>query len=257
VTAQMNPLDALELSARRLHRIVGTLDDATIVRPAYPAEWTIAQVMSHLGSGAAIGRRRLEDELAGRVTPDDIAPQVWDDWNAKSARAQVDDGLVADAALVSALGALDDEERARIDVAMGPLRFGFDGLVHLRLNEHAVHTWDIEVALDDSATIPVEVAALVVDNLELIARFTARATPGAPATVTIGTSDVERRFTLELTDEGASLVPSVDTTSDRDVVLPAEAFARLVYGRLDPTHMPPVNGDPELIDRIRATFPGP
>jgi hypothetical protein len=30
----------------------------------------------------------------------------------------------------------------------------------------------------------------------------------------------------------------------------------MVYGRLDPAHTPPFAGDPELLDRARAVFPG-
>ena len=39
--------------------------------------------------------------------------------------------------------------------------------------------------------------------------------------------------------------------------MPAEAFIRLVYGRLDPAHTPAVDGDAALLDQLRATFPGP
>ena len=33
---------------------------------------------------------------------------------------------------------------------MGPMQFDFGGLVGLRLNEHTLHTWDIEVVDDPS-----------------------------------------------------------------------------------------------------------
>ena len=141
---------------------------------------------------------------------------------------------------------------------MGPMSFDFDGFVGLRLNEHAFHTWDIDVALDQNATIPVPVAHFVVDNLELVGRYTAKPTAGDPATIDVRTTDPERRFTLELTAEGATLTPSAITTGSGDIEMPAETFARLVYGRLDPAHAPlPLAGDPAVIDRLRATYPGP
>jgi hypothetical protein len=40
-----------------------------------------------------------------------------------------------------------------------------------------------------------------------------------------------------------------------DLVLPAEAFIRLVYGRLDADHTPAVAGSADL-DALRAAFPG-
>jgi len=44
---------------------------------------------------------------------------------------------------------------------------------------------------------------------------------------------------------------------DPDLVLPAEAFCRLVYGRLDPEHTPAFTGDASLLDTLRAVFLGP
>ena len=132
-------------------------------------------MLSHLGSGAVIMRRRLEDIRAGRETPDDFAPSVWDEWNAKTPRAQADDALVADEAVLQALEAVDEGERARLTFPMGPLSLGFDEFAGLRLNEHAFHSWDIAVVLDDDARLPSDAAALVVDNLALIARFSGRA----------------------------------------------------------------------------------
>jgi hypothetical protein len=38
--------------------------------------------------------------------------------------------------------------------------------------------------------------------------------------------------------------------------LPAEAFVRLVYGRLDPDHTPPVETGGDELDALRKVFPG-
>jgi hypothetical protein len=38
--------------------------------------------------------------------------------------------------------------------------------------------------------------------------------------------------------------------------LPAEAFVRLVYGRLDPDHTPPLTSRQVDLDRLRRAFPG-
>jgi len=38
--------------------------------------------------------------------------------------------------------------------------------------------------------------------------------------------------------------------------LPAEAFVRLVYGRLGPHHTPPVEADVIDLDELRQLFPG-
>jgi len=50
---------------------------------------------------------------------------------------------------------------------------------------------------------------------------------------------------------------AADGSAASDLVLPAEAFERLVYGRLDPAHTPDVEGDASLLDELRRVFPGP
>jgi uncharacterized protein (TIGR03083 family) len=248
-------LEVLRTSADRLRALVAPLDDDDLDRSAYPTEWSIADVLSHLGSGAIIQHRRMDDALAGELLPDDFAPAVWATWNAKSARAKADDALEADRALIERLESLNDADRAGFHLEMGPLTFDFDGFVAIRLNEHAFHTWDIEVALDPTATIPVDVAALVVDNLDLVARFTGKPTD-TTRTITVDTTMPARRFTIELTTDSVTFTAGA-TDADADLVMPAEAFARLVYGRLDPEHTPPVERGERALEELRPVFPGP
>jgi uncharacterized protein (TIGR03083 family) len=248
-------LQALEASADRLRTLVMPLDDTALDQRAYPTEWTIADVLSHLGSGAVIQQRRLDDALAGRSTPDDIGPPVWDEWNAKSPRAKADDGLRADQALVDRIATVTDDEAAAVRIALGPLELDLDAFVALRLNEHAFHTWDIAVALAPTAVIPADAAALVVDNLDLIARFSARPT-GDARSITVRTTEPERSFTIELAPDAVTVTAGANAT-DPDLVLPAEAYARLVYGRLDADHTPPFEGDASALDLLRRVFPGP
>ena len=253
-------LAALQTSVIRLHRLVEALDEAQLVAPAYPSEWSVADVMSHLGSGAVIMQRRVEDGLAGRDLPDDFAPSVWDEWNAKSPLDKAIDGLSVDDALVERFAGLTDAERAGLAVSLGPLTLDATALVTVRLNEHVLHTWDIEVARQPDATLPDNVVALVVDNLELIGRFTARPDGGDPQRIVVQTTAPEREFIIEIGRDGVTFAPadeSAHNESTAEIESPAEAFIRLVYGRLDPDHTPAVKGDAAVLDRLRAVFPGP
>jgi len=240
-------LTALRLSSDRLRALVQPLDDGTLAQSAYPEEWSIADVLSHLGSGAVIMSRRLADSRDGLETPDTFAPSVWDEWNAKDDRSKAADGLAADRELLGQLEALTDEERASLELSMGPLRLGFDETVSVRLNEHALHTWDIEVALDPDAVIPDAIVSQVVDHLAMIAGFTGRPT-GTTRTIVVATTDPERRFQIGLTPDAVSFGTAPDG-STVDATVPAEQWIRLVYGRLDPD-------DPVLRELI-AVFPGP
>jgi uncharacterized protein (TIGR03083 family) len=226
-------VEALRSSVARLGGLASTMADADLTRPAYPADWKIADVLSHIGSGAIIMLRRLEDTLAGTDTPDDLA---------------------ADAALLERIDRVTDRERDRFSMGMGPMSLDFDAFVGMRLNEHAFHTWDIEVVVDPAATIPEPVAAVVVDNLEMIARYTAKPS-GDTATITVATTKPPRRFTVALTPESVTFTPTTAEAA-ADLDLTAEAFARLVYGRLDPRHTPRNDDDPGL-DKLRRVFPGP
>ena len=246
-------LDALEGSVARLRTIVEPLTDDQLRLPAYPTEWNIADVVSHLGSGAEIHTLRLDAALADRDSPDDLAPRVWDVWNAKSPRAQATDGLQAARALLDRLESMTPEQRTALRLSLGPLELDFDRLVGLRLNEHALHTWDVEVALTPTATIPPDATGFVVDNLSLIARFAGRPLASA-RDLHIRTTEPARDFTLSVGPEGVSLEPRAESHPP-DLELPAEALIRLVYGRLDPAHTPPVTGLVDL-DELRRAFPG-
>jgi uncharacterized protein (TIGR03083 family) len=246
-------LDALRSSVQHLHDVVAPLGLRRLEEPAYPQEWTIADVLSHVGSGAVIMQRRLADALAGQPTPDDFAPSTWDEWNAKQPRAKADDALTADRELLGRLDGLTGAERAGFRLAMGPIAVDFDGFVGLRLNEHALHTWDIEVALDPDARVRADAAALVVDNLGLIARYTGKPT-GTSGTVTVRTTDPARWFAVDL---DAVSMTALDRGERADLTLPAEALVRLVYGRLDAAHTPRTEGDPQVLEELRRAFPGP
>jgi uncharacterized protein (TIGR03083 family) len=248
-------LHALRASVARLRGIIEPLDDAKLEQQAYPTEWRIADVLSHVGSGAVIMTRRIEDGLAGRSLPDDFAPAVWEEWNAKSPREKADDALAADRELVDRIEAVGEQERSAFSTSFGPLTVGFDELVAFRLNEHGLHTWDVEVALDQAATLHREQIALIIDNLGLIARFTAKPT-GSLRTIAVRTTEPARDFVVELASDSVTF-SAEPADVQRQLVLPAEAFARLVYGRLDPEHTPPFEGDADNLDELRKVFPGP
>jgi uncharacterized protein (TIGR03083 family) len=256
VEAMLDPLNALRSSVDRLAAFVRPLDDVAVAGRAYPSQWTIADVLSHLGSSAVIAQRRLDDSLTGSPTPDDFNPGVWDEWNAKSPRTKVEDGLVADGSFVARLEAVAPAERSRFKTPMGPLELDWDAFVRMRLNEHLLHEWDVIVSVDPAATLDADGTALVVDNLELIARFTAKPN-GDPRAITVGTTDPDRSFAVTI-EPGTVTFAAAASAERPDLSMPAESFVRLVYGRLDPDHTPrSVAGEPAALDQLRAVFPGP
>jgi len=255
--SMMERLVALRASVTRLSAIVGGFDADQLRAQAYPKEWSVAEVLSHLGSAAVVQSARLDAALAGAELADDFPQGVWDEWNAKNPDAKAADGLRVDRETLKHLESFDDAARARVNYSLGPLAVDFAKHVELRLNEHLLHTWDIEVVLDPNATIPADGAAFVLDQLAMITQFTAKPF-GEARDLLVHTVDPVRDFTLSLGGERVSLSPYESTVANRDVpnlVISAEAFVRLVYGRLDAAHTPPVRGDADL-EVLRQTFPG-
>jgi hypothetical protein len=117
-----------------------------------------------------------------------------------------------------------------------------------------VHTWDVAVVLDPTATVGAEAVGLVVDNLAMVAGFSGKA-DGLSAVLRVTTTEPDRQFTLTL-GPTVSLQPGHPEPATADLALPAEAFIRLIYGRLDPAHTPPVTVTGLALDDLRRAFPG-
>ena len=72
----------------------------------------------------------------------------------------------------------------------------------------------------------------------------------------IETEAPARNFVLTVDADGATLEPlDARFEADQLLALPAEAFVRLVYGRLDAEHTPAGVDDP-ILDTLRTVFQG-
>ena len=248
-------IDALRHSHERLRAVAGPLGADQLRRRSYAAEWSIAQVLSHIGSQAEIFGLFLDAGLSGQDPPGPEAfGPIWETWNAKSPEDQAADALRADETVTARFESIDDEQRKRFALKLFGMDFDATGLARMRLGEHAVHTWDIAVALDPAATLAPDAVDLLIDTLgQLVAR--AGKPGGAPRRLHVSTTSPVRHFTLE-TGEAVTLAPSGYSEGLPELALPAEAFIRLVYGRLDPAHTPPVETRRADLDELRQVFPG-
>jgi uncharacterized protein (TIGR03083 family) len=250
-------ITALRTSHDHLRSVTGPLASDQLRAPSYAADWSIAQVLSHLGSGAEIFGLFLDSALNGAVPPgrEKLEP-IWERWNDKGPDEQASDALAVDGGFVERVEGLDEAERARVHLALFGTDLDLAGLLQMRLSEHALHTWDVAVALDDRAVVPSDAVDLLVDSLGPLVGRAGRA-GGRTGTVEILTTDPDRRFRLEIGTEQVSLTDGVtgEPTTTR-LTLPAEAMVRLVYGRLDPAHTPAVRTDGVDLDELRAVFPG-
>ncbi|HEX9066989.1 MAG TPA: maleylpyruvate isomerase family mycothiol-dependent enzyme, partial [Streptosporangiaceae bacterium] len=173
----------------------------------------------------------------------------------RSPQAQAADGLAADEKLLTSIESLDPVQRASLRLNLFGMDMDLTGLVGMRLNEHAVHTWDVIVAGDPGATLAADATGLMIDSLGRIVTWAGKP-QGTPLAVTVGTTDPDRTFALRA-DDAVSLQPGQADDGAPELTMPAEALIRLIYGRLDPAHTPPgvLAGDADL-DSLRAIFPG-
>lgn len=259
-------VDALAGSHDRLCALVGELDSESLSRPSYCDGWTIAQVLSHLGSGAEITRARLKATLDGAPPPSEEEMRaVWRRWDALTAHAQAESFIGADGELVETLENLGD----RLD-DLRVTMFGMDldaaTLVGMRLSEHALHAWDVDVSFDPAAKVDPDAIALLVDLVPMFASWAGKADrlPSGvtrPYTAIVRTSEPARPFVVRIGDhaevQAAAPDPVTAGPDAHTLELPAEAFVRLVYGRLDPAHSPAFDAEEEpVVEVLRAVFPG-
>ena len=250
-------IGALRRSHDRLDDLVRGLDEPVLSARSYDADWSIAQVLSHLGSGSEIFGLILDAGIAGEQPPGgEVLQGIWAEWDARSPEQMRDGYLVSGEAFVRRLESMTDEEIGSFSLPLWGMVLDVPAFARMRLSELAVHVWDVEVALDPTALVTAEAVGLLLDGLGSTAERSG--TPADPPfAVQIVTTDPARDLvvrtaspvTIEVAEEGASY--------DGRLVLPAEAFLRLVYGRLDEAHAPELEqAGARGLDDLRAAFPG-
>jgi uncharacterized protein (TIGR03083 family) len=240
--------------------IVNNLSPEQLTGPSDCSDWTIAQVLSHLGSGAEIFSLIVEAGLTdGQPPSNDVFPAIWDAWNSKDPVRQAEDFIGVDTALVEQFESLDDKRLGDFKISMFGMDLDAAGVLGLRLSEHALHSWDVAVVLDPAAKVAQAATELLIDNV--VSRAGRMGKPvGGPLQVHIETSDPERTFTLKV-DENVELVSGSDQSDEGGdamrLEISAEAFLRLLAGRMDPDHTPSeVKAEGVGLDSLRAVFPG-
>jgi uncharacterized protein (TIGR03083 family) len=250
----------LRTSHERLASLVAPLTPEQLRAGSYCSDWSIAQVLSHLGSGAEIAQLMLPGALGeGELVGPESFPPVWDAWNAKTPDAQAADAIVADERYVAALEALSDDQLSHISLPFFGMTLDAVGLIRLRLGEHAIHTWDVAVTLDPAATVSPDAVDLLIDNVPQFLAPRLGRPQDDPYAVRILTTSPARDYLLATADTVIMTDYPADGTDVpvNEVSMPGEALVRLAYGRLDPAHTPAtVSGKPSDLNMLRAIFPG-
>jgi uncharacterized protein (TIGR03083 family) len=262
----MSNADAVIAALRTGHDglagLVSGFGDDDLARPSAAAEWDIAQVLSHLGSGAEISRAGLLAALEDKPNPgQDYNLSVWDRWNAMSRREQADGFLRAGRTLTELYESLDAATRDELRIDMGFLPEPVDVATagRLRLNELALHSWDVRVSFDSGAALASDATDVLLHGAPNMLAWLGKADAlgGRTAVVKVTTTEPASVFTLRL-QAPVSVDFDVPDQPDGTLTLPAEAWLRLVAGRLGPRYTPAgavATGAVDL-DLLRHVFPG-
>jgi uncharacterized protein (TIGR03083 family) len=246
---------ALSKSHEKLSGFVAKSDAAAFRKQSGSRQWTVADVLSHLGSAAEIGFNTLTSGKADM----DAAPAIWDRWNAMSPEDKASNFVASNERLVAAYEGIDDDELAhrRLDLAYLPAPIDVGFLAAMRLSEVGLHAWDIDVAFDPAARVEQHLVPFILQVLPRFGGFYAKG-KGKTGTVAFRTTEPEGLYTLELREDGAAFYTGGAEAVGTRVTLPAEALVRLTAGRLRSDHQPSdvsVEGDLSL-DDLRQVFPG-
>lgn len=246
---------ALRTEHDTLVALLADLDDSQLNAPSGADDWTIAQVLSHLGSGAEIGRAPIA-RAAGETVETEDNQTIWARWDATDPAGQAAGFVEHNRRWLDTVEALTSEQRSSLMVDLGflPEPVPLVTALGMRLNEVANHSWDVRVALDqeaevnpDSATTLVE---LFIGPIGFLTGFVAK-----PA---------ELRESASVAAPGAGLVIGEVVTIVGDLESrtatfrgSAGAFVRLLNGRLKEPHAKRVTVEGNVaLDDLRRVFPG-
>ncbi len=244
---------ALRGSTDRFAALLEPLSAEEVTRPSYDSEWSIADVASHLGSQAEIFGHFFQAGRDGTPAPsNELFPPIWDEWNARPPAEQVSRSIAANREFIADIETLSDSARESFGLNLFGRDVDLSGFISMRLGEHALHVWDIAVALDPSTTLAPDAVDLLIDTFASMVGYIGKPAPGE--SLLVRTTSPARAFRFTLYPEVS--MSAADTGTAADLELPAEALLRLLAGRLDPQHTAPELADHPAIPVLRTVFPG-
>ena len=159
--------------------------------------------------------------------------------------------------MIDTIESLTPEQRENLQIKLGflPTPLGVASIAGMRLNEVALHGWDIRVAVDAAAALSEASAEVLVDQFSgemgFLLGFVGKADKLSEPAV------VEAHGRGLIIADRVSISPTAADPTAK-FVGPLEALVRLIGGRLTPAHTPDsvsVDGNVSL-DELRQVFPG-
>jgi uncharacterized protein (TIGR03083 family) len=245
-------------------RYLGGLRPERWAGPTYCTAWDLTQLVSHLGSGAAIHRHALRAALDGDAPLDQAGRErIWDHFDGLAPEQLYPEFQASNRRYIDYLASLPPETGARL-MATFAGEIPVTVFTLFRLSELSLHSWDARVAFDPpTRLLPASAAAVLPTMLRTLARRSNAEARGRLTGSSFGislTAPSPRQLTLSIADAVAWQDQPVSSPT-ATLTLSAEAFLRLCAGRL-PLAAAEVDGD-VVIDgdrdralHLNALFPG-
>ncbi|WNV87885.1 maleylpyruvate isomerase family mycothiol-dependent enzyme [Umezawaea sp. Da 62-37] len=235
--------------------LVRSLTDDQLATPSGASEWTVAQAVSHLGSGAEIGLAPIA-RAAGETVAAEDNQAIWARWDASAPRAQVEGFLEHGGRWLDTVEALTPEQRSSLTVDLGflPEPVPLATALGMRLSEVANHSWDVRVAFDPDAGVAADSAAVLLELLAgplgfLLGFLGKPAELANPVSLAIPGGGL-------VIDDSVAVVDHLESPS-ATFNGPPEALVRLISGRLKAPYDTGVTVEGAVaLDDLRRVFPG-
>jgi uncharacterized protein (TIGR03083 family) len=256
---------AIRREYETLDRWLSAISPAYWEGPTNCTEWTVRQVVSHLGSGAEIHLLTIQEQLDGAapVTPE-VRQRIWSHFDSLAPDALYRDFRGRNLAYLSYLEGLPPDRRERtVKFFMGERPVA--GYAVYRLFELSLHSWDIRVGLDPTVRLlPTSVAPLwsvLAENVNRRAKAEAKTELNGTVWGIAVHGPVERQMALVVRDGTVALTDAPPSPPAALLRLPAEAFIRLVSGRLpleaaEAAGEVAIAGDRATVLRLNQLFAG-
>jgi uncharacterized protein (TIGR03083 family) len=248
-------ITALRSEHDTLAALVRGLTDDQLAAPSGAAEWTVAQALSHLGSGAEIGRAPFA-RAAGETVAAEDNQTIWARWDGSTPRAQAEGFLEHNSRWLETVEAFTPEQHSSLTVDLGflPEPVPLVTALGMRLSEVANHSWDVRVAFDSGAGVDADSAAVLVDLMTgpigFMLSFLAKpAELAGPVSLAVPGAGL-------VIDDAVTVVDHLESPS-ATFNGPPEAFVRLISGRLKTPYDNGVTVEGSItLDDLRRVFPG-
>jgi len=248
-------ISALRIEHEVMVSLLPNLSEAHLSGPSGATEWSIAHVLSHLGSSAEIGRAAIA-RAAGEQVDTEENETVWARWNAAAPIEQAAGFVEHNGRWLETVEALSPSQRSSLTVDLGflPEPAPLTVPIGMRLNEVANHAWDVRVGLDPSAEVLADSALplleLFAGPLGFLLGFTGKADQLASSSrIAVPGGGI-------VIDSAVSVVSDLEDATATFRGAPG-AVVRLLSGRLRPEHSEGVEVEGNVtLDDLRRVFPG-